>query len=257
MSKIVPFREDFETVGKFEVAAWYILLLSTLLLIVSFLLEKYSPGYKVLSDWIDRVNCFFIISYAAIELYINNYGFFNASIKKREDFIDNSFNSSLGLKNSENYFSNDELEGSIYKMGVNTFENVLFSYNIAKEMRFTILTKCFGIALVFVACAICGYDNTIILIIQLSLPILLIQQAVKHSIFVNRLEKNLKCFCRMFNNLKNGSKKEYIPEIICNVMEYEVILTWGSTILNNKIFNKLNPSLSKEWDSTKEKYNIQ
>ena len=56
MSKIVPFREDFETVGKFEVAAWYILLLSTLLLIVSFLLEKYSPGYKVLSDWIDRVN---------------------------------------------------------------------------------------------------------------------------------------------------------------------------------------------------------
>ena len=40
-------------------------------------------------------------------------------------------------------------------------------------------------------------------------------------------------------------------------MEYEVILTWGSTILNNKIFNKLNPSLSKEWDSMKEKYNIQ
>ncbi len=256
MNKAVPFKKDFTIVNCFERAGRYILLLSTLLLILSYLLDTDSPNCKAISDCVDRINCILIVGYATIEIYIDNFGFFNSSVKKREDFMDNSFNCSIGIKKSENYFSNNKLEASVYKMGVNCFENNLFSYHIAKEMLPIKLVKCITICLIIIGCAICGYDNTIILLIQLILPILLIKDTIKHAIFVNRLEKNLKSFCRIFNHLKNGNKNAYIPEVICNVMDYEAILTWGSIILDSKIFNSLNPSLSKEWESMKNEYNI-
>ncbi len=106
--------------------------------------------------------------------------------------------------------------------------------------------------------AILGYNNAFILLIQLTLPILLLQQAIKHTLFVYRIKRVYENYRRLFNDLKDESdSKRKRPEIILNVLDYETTLTYGSILLDSKIYDKLNPSLSLKWNQMKSDYKIE
>lgn len=253
---ISPFKNTFDNAKLLSKYANIILFLSTFLIVLSFIVSSFSENNSKLITIIDSINCLLIIAYAVFEYLINNT-FFEASIHRRCDFIDNSFNTSYSEENSSQYYSNDDLTSGIYKMAVNGFENVFFTYNISKLMLNGIWIKNIIIALIFISLGILGYNNTLILFIQLSLPVILVSQSIRHTAFVNRINRVYENYRRLFQDLRSyDSSDQKIPEMILNVIEYETTLSWGEVLLDSKLYNKMNSELSKKWETIKNKYNI-
>jgi len=252
----VPFRNKFDNAKLYDKYANYVLWFSTLLIIFAFLLKIIWPDLSYVSNIINKVNCLFIVAYAVLN-FITDYIFYKASYHKRLDFIDNSFDTSYSEENSSEYYSNDDIENGIYKLAVNSFENSLFTYNISKKMLIRIWIKNSLIALVFLILAVFGYENAFVLLLQLTLPILLISKAIKLTLFVNRVNNVYENYRKLFQNLKNNSENELAnPEILINVIEYEATLSWGSILLDSEIYDSINDELSKVWEEIKIKYEI-
>ena len=252
----VPFGNKFDNAKLYDKYANYVLWISTLLIIIAYLLKVFYPDLSYISNIINKVNCLFIVAYAVLN-FITDYIFYKASYHKRLDFIDNSFNTSYSEENSSEYYSNDDIENGIYKLAVNSFENSLFTYNISKKMLIKIWIKNTLIALIFLVLAIFGYENAFVLLLQLALPILLLSKAIKLTIFVNRVNQVYENYRKLFQNIKSNRDNEFAsPEILINVIEYEATLSWGSILLDSKIYNSMNDELSKVWEEIKIKYEI-
>lgn len=256
MNKKVPFKKDLDKAKAFDTWAGYTLSASTVLLIIAIVIDKGFIDYQDVGIWINRINCLFIILYAILEFVRDNI-FFHSRSKKIEDLIDNSFKSCFSEEESENYFTNDRVSPGIYKLGVNCFESSFFSYNIAKEMQTNLWIKNVIISLLFIFVGICGFNDIFVFIIQLSMPLMLLQQAIKQSMFVNRLEKILTSFRKLFNNMKQQTdRSSFVPEIILNMTEYETVLAWANILLSTSVYEKLNAPLSEKWEKMKSKYLI-
>jgi len=257
MAHYNPYLGSFEQSKSFNKLAELTLWISTILLIVAFTIKAYNKTWSEQSECMSNINCFFIVSYAILS-FISDVVFYQASIQRREDFIDNSFKTTIAEHRSVDYYTNDNIVAGIYKMAVNGFENSLFTYNIANNMTTSLWIKNVVFAILILLFAIFGYNNAFILLIQLSLPILLLQQAIKQTLFVYRIKRVYENYRRLFNNLRNETdSKLKRPEILLNVLDYETTLTYGAIVLDSKIYNKLNPSLSTKWNQMKKEYNIE
>lgn len=252
-----PYSKIFEKSVSFYKCAEIALWVSTILLGAIFVLDKYNIILKDDVILLSSFNCFFVIIYAIIS-FISDFIFYQASIQRREDFIDNSFKTTLAEHRSDGYYSNDNINAGIYKMAINGFENSLFTYKIASKMTLKLWIKNVLFVILFLLFAVYDCNKAFILVIQLTLPILLLQQAVKHTLFVYRIQRVFDNYRRLFNALRNESvSKQRIPEIIHIVLDYETTLTYGAIMLDSKIYDKLNPELSNEWNLMKSSYNIQ
>jgi hypothetical protein len=112
--------------------------------------------------------------------------------------------------------------------------------------------------LVFLFSAVFGLNNIVVLIIQISLPAIMVKDIMKLVLYISFLEITFSKYCSLFNDIKD--KKDYMvdkyPEMISNIMEYESILSWASILLSEKKYNELNMSLSTKWEEIKKKYKI-
>ena len=257
MNKKVPFSSDFVNAKKINKYSKILLCVSAFLLITNFILTKVpTPPFGII-HWIKIAN-YLSITLFAISGVIVNYIHFKAESFRRDDFIDNSFGSILAEERSKNYYTNDELPKGLYKMGVNSFESCFFSYNIIKKSLPILWFKVGIFSVLFIFFAISGFDGIAFLIIQLAIPAILIQQAVKYTLFHSRLNKVFEKYRTLFNNLKGKNDKEQCnTEIIKNILEYETTISWGNILLNEKTYKRMNPSLSIKWEELKKEYSIQ
>ena len=256
MTKKVPFKNKFDTAKKYDKISTCLLYVSTILLIINFALGYIADFPVKVIRCIEIINCLTIILFSIFEVIVNCIHF-EAESHRREDFVDNSFDSLIAENRTEDYYTNDYLKSGFYKMGVNNFESCFFSYNIAKKELPCLWSKTILISLIFITIALCGYDEWLIFIIQLSIPVVLLQQSIKHTLFVSRL-KNVLCRYRtLFSGLKKNKSKKNNAEIIRDILEYEAIIAWGNILLNEKTYNKMNATLSSEWEDIKQEYSIQ
>lgn len=249
--QINPYKILFESCKKYNKAAEYVLYLSTLFSILIFLLKDIQYVKYLLF-----INCLLIVLYPIL-CFISDLKFYDSSLIRRSDFIDNSLDSKLSESRSKEYYSNDDLSTGYYKIAVNGFENSLFTYNIAKKMTLPLWVKTFILAAILISFAILGYTNAFVLFVQLSLPIFLLQQSLKHTLFVYRIKSIYGNYRNLFNSSTNKhdiSKK--IAEILITVLNYETTLTYGAILLDTKIYNSLNSKLSQEWNRIKIEYRI-
>jgi len=257
MGQYNPYKASFDKSKDFRKYAEIALWISTVVLFVAFSIKLCYSNLISISDLIYKINCFFIISYATLSFISENI-FYQASKQRREDFIDNSFNTRIAEDRSNDYYTNANIEYGIYKMAVNSFENSLFTYHIANKMMIKLWIKNIVFAILILVFAIFGYNNAFILLIHLSLPILLLQQAIKHTLFVYRIKRVHENYRRLFNDLKNNVDTKYKrPEILLNVLDYETTITYGSVLLDSEIYERMNSSLSKKWIELKQDYKIE
>ena len=256
MAQYNPFRSSFDQAKNFQKYSNLALWISAIILSVTFMIDTLSDELSHISEFLNAVNCFFILSFAVLSFISSNISF-NASSTRRVDFIDNSFDSSYSENSSIEYYTNEDVISGIYKMAVNSFENSFFTLHIAEKMTKAMWLKNLIFALLILGFAIFGFNNAFILLIQLTLPILLIQEALNHTLFVYRINRVCENFRRLFNDLKDESNPEKKkPEIILNVLEYETTIASGSILLDSKIYEEYNDELSKKWAELKSEYNI-
>jgi len=255
MNKKVPFKNKFDTAKKYDKISTCLLYISTILLIGNFILCKTTNIPTLIIRWIEIINCLTIISFSIVE-FVMDYIHFEAEVHRREDLIDNSFASHFAEDRTAGYYTNDDLKSGLYKMGVNNFESCFFSYNIAKQDLTFLWLKSIILSLLFIFVGIAGYDEVLIFIVQLSIPVVLLQQSIKHTLFAIRLKNVLERYRTLFSNLKSSKNKKNDSEIIRDILEYEATISWGNILLDEKTYNKMNTSLSDQWEKLKEEYSI-
>lgn len=181
-----------------------------------------------------------------------------ANNARRRFFLDNAFNNKKLPHKNGKYFDNEELRGGIKKALANLHENSLFTSRITEKMsiRYGIFSGI--IALVFlVSTFLNGLNetNSIILSFLLSGGIIIQTidyKALKNESFKIYLEAN--AICDQYNRTEKLSL--YNSEIIDLLMKYEVSICENNTILSNCIYNRLNSSITKEWNDLKSNYKI-
>lgn len=256
MSKKVPFKNSFDKAKRLDAWSNRLIWISAFLFLIVFVGKLFSLNSTII-QWIERVNCIVIFIYIVLE-FVTDCIHSSAETHRRCDLVDNAFGCKLAESRSEGYYTNDELKNGLYKIGINSFESCFFSYKIASKAQCMLWLKSALFAILFIICAVIGYDKGIVIIIQSSLPIFVISQAIKHQRFVSRLKKIYENYRSVFDTLRNKksiSQNDY-AKITKEVLEYEGTISWANILLDEKIYNEMNEALSKEWKLIKQEYKI-
>lgn len=253
--KFIPHQRLFDQVKNWRTFSDWMLAFSTLLAIIGTVLDAYAIASELLLNWINAFNALLIATYILGDIG-SSYFQFKADSQRRLDLIDNSFDTNFSGRKSQGYFSNSTLTPGLYKLAVNCYENTLFSYNISRRMVPWIALKNIAIVSVFILAAALGEKKMIVLIFELSLPVVLLQQLIRLWVFKQNNEKLLEEFQSLFEDLKNADPSTKYSQIIRNVTYYESNVSWASLSLSSKIFNQINDELSNEWELIKKEYKI-
>lgn len=254
MSKKVPYKSDYNLVELNELVSKVILWMAVLVSISILWASSYkSLCFRgVLLQILNNIGCFLSVSYFISDL-VANYLFQLAEAKRREDFFDNSLNIQLSEENSENYFSNENLNHGITKLGVNSFENVFFSKSISRKMLAPMMVKMAFVLFLFLFLALFMERTLFSTALQLALPFTIILQTIRLFLFHKRMVDIFKYYQGIFS-VASEEKREYL--IIRNMTYYETVLSWACIKLDSKIFESMNEKLSGQWEELKAKYKI-
>jgi len=252
--RIAPLDMSYNTVGRLNKIATLLLYTSTLISICITTLGyfKLLPPFQI---FLIVVNSLFICLYLFLDGRAS-YIFTRAEMKRRLDWLDNSFETNFSGKKSKNYFTNDNLSPGLYKLAVNCFENSYHTEFIISKMLPSIFVETTIIALAFVTSSYLGNKEIVRLFFELSLPAILIQKLIKAVIYSSRIAEVHDRFKLLFSDLMKHEFDCKTAEALRDILEYETALAWGSIPLQSKIFWKFKDELASDWIELKKEYKI-
>jgi len=231
----------------------FLLYTAGFIFIVILIIEKLSvPNMAIFQSSLNSILAVLSVIYFIASI-VQSYFFQSAEFHRKNDFTDNSFNTKLSEKKSTNYFSNDNIENGIIKLGVNCFENSFFTRNISGKMVFKESIKSTIILGLFILVAAVADNRIFMTLLKMALPLSIIQKTIKLLILHQTVSRVFFDFKKIFTDVKENQR---VPLIINNVISYEKTLSWASITLNSKIFNQMNTELSMEWERIKNEHSI-
>lgn len=254
MSRIVPHEINYKTINKISGIASLVLYASATIALMLLFIDKtnFVTSKEIHNKNLNSGLAILAILYFVIDI-IQNYLFQQAELNRKNDLIDNSFETKLSDENSQGYFSNDNFPTGIYKLGVNVFENSFFTKSISQKMIAPGIIKSVLILVLFLLVIFYTDQSTLTALIQIALPFTIVQQTIRLIFFYHYIKKVVDTYKYIFANV---AKNKRSPLIIDNVINYEKTLSWGGIQLDSKLFNKHNPKLTIDWEALKNKYSL-
>ena len=257
--RFLPYEADYDLLNKWRLVGIILLYIVTILSILIPIISNIYKSYILLYNILEFISYISIISYYVVNVVTEIFLYPATARLRRIDFIDNSLGSKFLGKKSENYFGNDSIQPGAYKMAVNCFENCYFTYNIARGMNKTIISKNVIFSSVFLFTAYMGLKVDLIAlpILQILLSSLFMNELIHHLNFVAKLNILLErfrwFFMEIMNNKLNLNDLQH-PTLL--LLEYETTLAYNKSPLSNKVYNKLKEKLSTEWEELKQYYEV-
>ncbi|OFY19205.1 MAG: hypothetical protein A2W98_01850 [Bacteroidetes bacterium GWF2_33_38] len=253
MNKIVPFKTYYDRVKAIGNIGTFLLYTSGLMSIAVLIIDKSSFANKeIFQNYLNSLLAVFSVFYFFSNI-VQSYFFQNAEFHRKNDFTDNSFKTKLSEKNSVNYFSNDNIENGILKLGVNCFENSFFTRNISGKMMIKESIKSTVILCLFILVAAVTDTRIFMTLLKMALPLSIIQKTVKLLILHQKVSKVFFAFKLIFTDVHEAKRPSLI---INNVINYEKSLSWACITLDSKVFNRMNAELSIEWERIKNEHSL-
>jgi hypothetical protein len=109
---------------------------------------------------------------------------------------------------------------------------------------------------IFICSSYIGNREVVRMFFELLLPAILIQKFIKTIFFSSRMTAVLDRLKSLFNDLTKSEFSDKTAEALRDILEYESALSWASTPLNSKIFQKHLDSLATEWENLKREYQV-
>ena len=141
-------------------------------------------------------------------------------------------------------------------MTVNCFENTVHTLAVLREMQKKVYYKVVVIAIVFIFSAAVGDKGMVRSLIEAILPLALVQDAIRFSMYISRLNAISDNFRSFFTSIKDSPFENRQPEAMRYVIEYETTLAWAAMPTESKIFFRLQKQLELDWDELKKDLNI-
>lgn len=261
MIRFVPHQSSFDFAQKLDKVQTIALIVSTAFaaihIVLSSVLSKDVANIKCYDDIANGLSTFFSIAFITLDVIVN-YKFYKAEIEKRKDLIDHAFGKNYTGGKSTGYFNAQGVPIGVYKLAVQSFENSLYTNEVAKRMTFGKWSIAIIFTAIFVLSACVGDKFIVNSVLQLGATGVLILQAVKLQLFSNRIDDIHSDFKKLFTDLKDGSDKTLKEgEMVLCVLNYETTLSWASILTDSKIFNQLNEKeLPDKWNAMKVDYQI-
>lgn len=222
--------------------------ISVVLMFLSILFhEKTYPTLNIITSYFSLLTLFlFFITNNAIRLYL----FPRAEDARRKDFLSKAFGFDLTNLRTIGYYNNDESMPE-YRMGLAILENLLFTKTILQKMAIIERIKVAICAFIWIAFLLYR-ESTLILITPIALTLFSEDIMAKWLRFEWARARAEKIFENTHRILQSHpSESKLFPYIIDSFADYETGKAFGSILLSDKIFNKLNPQLTKDWESIK------
>jgi len=260
MNRVVPFDSNYTTVRKFEKAAFYCLLFSTIAIIYLWLIPKVEPllSFKISSliiiDLVKELSYVSMIGYIGLS-NIAKYLFYSAEKVKRGDLIDNSFGTSYSDFNSEGYYNNDEMPFGVKKLALNTYESSFHTEQTLRKMLFKYAMKMLIFSSPFlISIFSLGGSDIIRLLFEISIPLIMLSQFFILIIYYTGIKGVNEYFKIELTNI--GNKVIDVKDnsrLLKPVLDYYNIKSWATTNLDSSVFNKNNDQISEQWIKRKDK----
>lgn len=257
--RFIPYELDYNFLDKCRKKETTILYVVGILSIIMPFFSDKEGAVGVAYSIIKFIDILCIIGYYTLNVVTEIFLYPKTANKRRMGLVDNSFGSNYLGKPTTGYYDNDELEVGTYKLITNCYESCVFTYNISKRMTKEIVIKNVLFSGVLIALAYFGMKNSLIAIpiLQIFLSSLFLTELIHQLNFVSKLERLLERFQDMYVYYqKTDEFKEDVSKEIMFLLEYETVLAYNKAPTSNKIYNELRDKLNKEWEETKEQYEI-
>lgn len=193
------------------------------------------------------IQCSFTITYVLLELVDRHWFFFVAEDLRRKLWIDNGFNSHVTSKTTDNYFNNP-LKPSFLRLTLNSYENCFFTFEILKYQSRIVLIKIFLSVVIWCIVCLCSIDYKIIaVIVQSIFSARVLYASFEHFAALFRLKHIKEIFYNEFFAIGIKNKEQLYVLFNC-IFDYECLKSYSHLRLDSRVFDKLNPKLSRKWD---------
>jgi hypothetical protein len=168
---------------------------------------------------------------------------------RRKQLLSDAFNTHLTHDRTSLYYNN-EYSPSVQRLGANTMENSLFSKEIAYKMlvRKRWIVGFYLVAWLFAFALRHSSLELITWITQLVFSGEIIAGWLKLECLCFRHERTYEQLHAHFLNGIGGDHPRAIANVLDAFVEYESAKASAGALLSSKIFNKLNPELTKKWE---------
>ncbi len=180
-----------------------------------------------------------------------------AEDKRRQDLLSNSFDVAITHEQSRGYYNNDQ-SNPIRRLSAALLENSFFSKNIILKMAYTERVKIIVYGAIWLITLL--NRNTDLALGAAMAQAIFSEQIISRWIRVEwlrvRFERIYNDLYRLFQTSDNFNKDELQVRVLEAFGDYETSKSYGGITLSSKIFERLNPCLSKEWEIIRKTLNL-
>lgn len=249
MSKHDGATEGYKASGRIASCLTFIFWINVLVCIFSLLFPDCARNF------VSIVQIILPILYCLLSFIDDNFFWYPAEKQRRLLWFSDGYNKDFCQETTIGYFNN-QYPNSLLRLAVNSFESAFFTKKIAQKMFLASIVK--SLIVVFVLFAVflsrCNYTFVLIVAQAIFSGTLLIKFA-KQFCFYWRIKNVYDIF---FNNFITQGivKKNQAPVILANMFEYECLKSFYQIRLSTQLFDKMNPTLSVEWEDMKNKIKL-
>ena len=230
----------------------FLMWMSICISIIVLFLNKVGPVKELINILYVIVTLLYFLASNTNDLYLLR----KAENKRTTHLLSNGLGVSLDDEFTNRYYNN-ELPPSIYRLGMNVFENTFFTSSISKKMLYSESIKILMYVIIWFLLLLNRKTplETIAVVSQTLLGTTLITHGVR--IFMLYIEsKSLferfrNVFLNYFSNSFDGNVKVLESQILDLCVKYEVLKGALGVLLSEKIFNEMNKKLTSEWENIK------
>ena len=194
------------------------------------------------------LNIVYVVLNNINELYFSNI----AENERRKSLLKESFNVNTTIRETENYYNNDE-KPSVIRLGMNCYESIFFTKKIVDKMMPSQILKMSIIIIIYIVLMIKLENMDVLLIITQTLfSAEVFFSFLKLCYYKFQLDK----ICGEFENIffkMDINNKNIDVLILDTTMDYECLKSYCKISISSKIFFNNNEKWSQDWENLREK----
>ena len=199
-----------------------------------------------------------VLLHFALSQYIRFHLLPRAESKRRQVLLSNAFDVPLSSERTNRYYNNP-LEPSIKRLAANIFENAFFAKHVCEEMAQRERRNLFIYALIYMV-ALLMRTTDLGLLIVLTQTLFSGELLIKWFHLEILRQSNERVYDDLYGKFLSGIDMESgkgIASVLHAFSDYETAKARASIKQSSKIFFKLNPELTEEWETIKQKLSLE
>ncbi len=195
------------------------------------------------------------LGYFVIDNYLSIFKIPKVEDRRRVHLLTNSFNVPLDNERTNMYYNNN-IEPSLLKLGANIFENSLFAERVTHEMakRERIKVGIFVVVFVIALMLRTTEIELISILAQTLFASTLIPAYIRLEVlhFKNKvIFDSLHDIFLLQNQRTNDDNERLSAKLLDCFVKYESAKAYSGVKQDSKIFHKINPQVTQEWEEIK------